>query len=134
MCHEQFREITTAHEILSKDASLLGNKSVFRSNPAILTTRNYHKFVEMSNDLWVVLVYENTKGSSYVDHVKAVWDEIGLKNKNIVKFGVIDVLSEEDLLHFLPYKFQYFPNVFTYNNGQCELFSKLDQISPASRS
>lgn len=125
--------MSTAYEILSKDANIVGNKSTFRSNPVILTTRNYNKLVEMSNDFWVVLVYENTKGNSYVDHIKGVWDETSMKNKNIVKFGVIDVLTQEDLLHFLPYKFQYFPNVFTYNNGQCELFSKLDQISPLSR-
>ncbi len=106
---------------------------MFRSNPVVLTTRNYHKLVEMSNYFWIILVYENTKGNSFVEHVKNVWDEVAVKNKNVVKFGVIDVLSQEDMLHFLPFKFLYFPNIFSYNHNNCELFSKIDQLSPSSR-
>lgn len=132
VCHEKFREITLAHEVLSKESNS-ENRSIFRSNPVVLTTRNYHKLVEMSNYFWIILVYENTKGNSFIEHVKNVWDEVAIKNKDVVKFGVIDVLSQEDLLHFMPYKFQYFPNIFSYNNNNCELFSKIDQISPSSR-
>jgi hypothetical protein len=133
ICQERFREITLAYEIISKEVTQEGGRSGFRSGPAILTTRNYHKLVEMSKSLWIILVYENTKGNSFVEHVKNVFDEVALKHKNVVRFGVIDVLTQDDLLHFLPFKFQYFPNVFAYESTHSELFMKIDQISPASK-
>ena len=87
----------------------------------------------MSNDFWIILVYENAKSNSFFEHVKGIWEEVSLKNKGIIKFGVIDILLEENLLHFLPYKFQYFPNIYTYNHNECELFSKIDSITPTSK-
>lgn len=131
MCQERFREITLAYEMISKEVSQ--GRNGFRSAPVILTTRNYHKLVEMSKHLWIILVYENTQGNSFVEHVKNVFDEVALKHKQVVKFGVIDVLSQEDLLHFLPFKFQYFPNIFSYESAHSELFSKIDNLSPSSK-
>ncbi len=63
-----------------------------------------------------------------------IFDEVHSKYRNLVKFGVIDVLHEENLLHFLPYKFQYFPNIFTYLHGEeSELFGNFDTFSVKSK-
>ena len=99
----------------------------------MLNINNYHKLVEESNDYWVILVFENTRGNNWIKHVIDVWDEVASKYKNIVKFGAIDILRHEKLLHFLPYKFQYFPNIFTYLHGEeSELFSNYDTFSVKS--
>jgi len=113
-------------KILNKE-----KKSIFRSNPVILTTKNYHKLVEESNDFWVILVYENAKNNQHFQYIAEVYDEVASKNSHIIKFGVIDVKEQEDLLHFLPYKFQYFPNIFSYlHNEDSELFENFETISP----
>ena len=111
-----------------------GKKSIFRSNPIYLTTKNYHKHVEESNDFWLILVYETTKNNQHLEYVAEVWDEIANKNAGIIKFGVIDVRDQENLLHYITFKFQYFPNIYTYlHNEDCELFHNIDSITPISK-
>ncbi len=134
-CHEKFNQIVKAYETLIDESKQGDNKSkgVFRSNTVHLTMNNYHKLVEESNDFWVILVYENTRGNQYTKHVIDVWDEVANKYKNLVKFGAIDVVRHDKLLHFLPYKFQFFPNIVTYLHGEdSELFSNFDTFSPKS--
>lgn len=137
LCHEKFRQITKAHEILVSEVSkgdVSGKKSIFRSNPVYLTTKNYHKLVEESNDFWLILVYEQTKYVQHMEYVAEVWDEVSTKNAGIIKFGVIDVRDQENLLHYIPFKFQYFPNIYTYlHNEDCELYGNIDSISPISK-
>lgn len=99
-----------------------------------MTAKNYHKLVTESNSFWVILVYENTRGDRFNQFVAEVFDEVHVKLGNSVKFGVIDVLQNENLLHFLPYKFQYFPNIFTYLHGEdSELFSNFDTFKVNSK-
>jgi hypothetical protein len=99
-----------------------------------LTPSNYHKLVEESNDFWVILVFENTRGNNFVKHVIDVWDEVATKYKSQVKFGAIDILRSESLLHFLPYKLKYFPNIFTYLHGEeSELYSNWDLFGVKSK-
>lgn len=79
------------------------------------------------------MVYENSKANSYLEHVANTFDEVSLKNNHIIKFGVIDIRDQADMIHFLPFKFQYFPNIYTYlHNEDPELYSNLDQITPIS--
>lgn len=138
-CHEKFREISKAHEILTDEAKKgdfdsQGSKGMFNSKPTILNERNYHHHVEESNDFWIILIYENTRGNQHNKYMAEVWDEVSSKYNNIVKFGVIDVLQNENLLHFLPYKFQYYPNIITYLHGEgSELFQNIDSYNVKSK-
>ena len=105
-------------------------KSIFNSNPTFLTVKNYHKLVEESNDYWIICVFEKTRTNGFNKHVADVFDEVHSKYKSLVRFGVIDVTNDDNLLHFLPYKFQYFPNIFTYLHGEeSELFGNFDNFS-----
>ena len=133
-CQEKFKLIAKSYEHLTEemargsDDSKMG-KSMFNSSPFYLTTKNYHRLVEQSNDFWVILVYEGQSGNNHNKYVAEVLDEVSVKYHNIVKFGVIDVLRHENLLHFLPFKFQYFPNIFTLLHGHSELFENFDLFS-----
>ncbi len=137
-CHEKFLQISKAHEILTDEAKKgefdsKGGKSIFSSQPVVLNVKNYHHFVEESTDFWVILVFENTRGNNYNKYIAEVWDEVSSRYKNIVKFGVIDVLQNENLVHFLPYKFQYYPNIITYLHGEgSELFNNIESYSVKS--
>lgn len=138
-CQEKFTQIARAYEILVDDSKRSGGaksgKSIFSSQPHLLTVNNYHHLVEESNDFWIIMVYENTRGNKYNQFFADVWDEVSSKYKHIVKFGVIDVLRDQNLLHFLPYKFQYFPNIFTYLHGEdSELYENIDNYNPKSKS
>ncbi len=128
-CQEKFLKISKAYEVLLEETEK-GGKSIFSSNPYHLNARNYHQLVEESNDFWVILIYENTRGNGYNKHVAGIWDEMTEKHGAIVKFGVIDVLTNENLLHFLPYKFQFYPNIITYLHGETsELFQNIESFS-----
>jgi len=138
-CHEKFMQISKAHEVLTDEAKKgeidsQGGKSIFNSKPLILNVKNYHHLVEESTDFWVILVFENTRGNQHNNYIAEVWSEVSNRYKNIIKFGVIDVLQNENLLHFLPYKFQYYPNIITYLHGEgSELFQNIDSYSVKSK-
>lgn len=138
-CHEKFLQISKAHEILSDEVKKgefdsKGGKSIFSSQPVMLTMKNYHHLVEESNDFWVILIFENTRGNQYNQYVAEVWDEVASRYKSIIKFGVIEVLHNENLLHFLPFKFQYYPNIMTYLHGEgSELFQNIESFSVKSK-
>jgi preprotein translocase subunit Sec63 len=138
-CQEKFTQISRAYEVLSDEAKKgeydnKGGKSIFKSQPVILTAKNYHQLVEESNDFWVICVYENTRGNKHNQYIADAWDEVASKYKNIVKFGIIDVLQNENLLHFLPFKFQYYPNIMTYLHGEgSELFQNIESYSVKSK-
>lgn len=130
-CNDKFKLIAKAAEVLtslSGDGSKIG-KSLFSSGPYYLTPSNYHDLVESSNDFWVICIYENQQGSKFNKYIADAYDEVHGKYKNIIKFGVIDVLKHPNLLHFVPFKFQYFPNIFTYLHGHSELMENLDIFS-----
>ena len=138
-CHDKFLQISKAHEILTDEAKKgeidsKGGKNIFGSKPVSLNMKNYHHLVEESNDFWVIVIYENTRGNQHNQYMAEVLDEVASRYKDIVKFGVIDVLHNENLLHFLPYKFQYYPNVITYLHGEgSELFQNIESYSVKSK-
>jgi preprotein translocase subunit Sec63 len=137
-CHEKFSQISKAYEILSDGAKkdeydTKGGKSNFKSSH-ILTVKNYHHLVEESNDYWVILVYENTRGNRFNQYISEVWEEVSSKYKHSVRFGVIDVLQGENILHFLPFKFKFYPNIFTYLHGEdSELLQNIDSFTVKSK-
>lgn len=129
-CAEKFKLIAKAEEVLrsSSDGNQSG-RSIFKSNPYYLTVNNFHKLVEESNDFWVIVIYEGQQGSQMNQYVADAWDEASEKYRSIIKFGVIDVLKQPNLLHYIPYKFQYFPNIFTLQHGDSELMENLDTFN-----
>jgi hypothetical protein len=139
MCKEKFNQITKAYEILSDDAKKgeyesKSSKSIFGSQPVSLTEKNYHHLVEESNDFWVIIVYENRKKDGYLQHVADIWDEVSSKYRNIIKFGAIDILKHDGLLHYLPYKFPIIPSIITHLHGEdYELFQNIDSLSVRSK-
>lgn len=134
-CVEKFKLISKAKEVVLSNLNNNSSneqrtsKGTFSSSPFYLTTNNYHKLVEESNDFWVICIYEDQKGSSYNKYVADAFDEVHLKYKNIIKFGIIDVLKNYNLIHFLPYKFQFYPNIITIKHGESELFENLDMFN-----
>lgn len=137
-CHEKFAQISKAYEVLSDEAKkgeydTRGGKSNFKSS-TVLTVNNYHHFVEESNDFWVILVFENTRGNRFNQYIMEVWEEVSSKYKHTVRFGVIDILQDENILHFLPFKFKFYPNVYTFLHGQdSELLQNIDSFTVKSK-
>ena len=125
-CKEKFLQITKAHESLIKnnENSSLKN-SLFTSHPIILTSKNYHKLVELSDDFWVILVFENRPSD-----VVSIFDEISNRFKSIIKFGVIDIIKEDELSTYLPFSFKYPPSIFTHLTGiDDEIYQNIDRIN-----
>jgi hypothetical protein len=63
--------------------------------------------------------------------IASVYNEINKQLKGTIKFGVIDVGREEQLLIFLPYKFPILPSIYTYDgrNGFNEIYQGIDHIN-----
>ena len=125
-CKEKFLQITKAHETLIKnnENSSLKN-SLFTSHPIILTSKNYHKLVELSDDFWVILVFENRPSD-----VVSIFDEISNRFKSIIKFGIIDIIKEDELRTYLPFSFKYPPSIFTHLTGiDDEIYQNIDRIN-----
>ena len=125
-CKEKFLQITKAHESLIKnnENSSLKN-SLFTSHPIILTSKNYHKLVELSDDFWIILVFENRPSD-----VVSIFDEISNRFKSIIKFGIIDIIKEDELRTYLPFSFKYPPSIFTHLTGiDDEIYQNIDRIN-----
>lgn len=126
-CAEKFKLIAKAEDMIKRQTGEQKTHK-FKSNPHFLTTKNYHKLVEESNDFWVICVYEGTE-SQMNQYVADAFDENNDKLKSIIQFGIIDVLQQPNLIHYIPYKFQYFPNIFTLQHGETELMAGMDRFS-----
>ncbi len=62
-----------------------------------------------------------------------MFDEAHKKFKGVVRFGVVEVLHHHNLIHYLPYKFQYYPNIISIQQGEdSELFPSLERFTVAS--
>ncbi len=126
-CAEKFKLIAKAEEYLrSQEGS---SASLFKPPSIYLNPNNYHKLVEESHEFWVIIVYEGQINNSHNNAVADAWNDVADKYKNIIKFGVIDVLRHHSLLHYLPYKFMFYPNIFTLHYGHSELLENLDYFS-----
>mmetsp|Transcript_23285 Transcript_23285/g.24228 ORF Transcript_23285/g.24228 Transcript_23285/m.24228 type:complete len:681 (-) Transcript_23285:87-2129(-) len=128
-CAEKFKLIAKAEEVLRAGLEGGSGASLFKSPSTYLTAHNYHKLVEESYDFWLIVIYEGQHGNNFNQYIADAWNEVSDRFKGIIKFGVIDVLKHPNLLHYIPYKFQYFPNIFTMQHGESELMENLDLFS-----
>jgi len=79
------------------------------------------------------MVYENIKSNSFNQKFADIFDEVHNKYKGFVKFGVVEVVANSNLLHYLPYKFQFFPNVISIQLDEgAEMFPNIDSFSVIS--
>ncbi len=130
-CKEKFIKITKAYEKLLDNKEISTKKnSLFTSNPILLSLRNYHKLVENSDDFWVILVYENKKSEQTFTDVIAIFDHVCSKFNSIIKFGVIDIIKENNLRTYLPFNFNEPPSIYTHLNGMNdEIYQNIERIS-----
>ena len=130
-CKEKFNQITEAYENIIKTFEEGDKRSIFENSPVILNANNYHRLVDSSNDFWLIFVYNSKKIDYFTQRIGSVYNEINKQLKGTIKFGVIDVSREEQLLIFLPYKFPILPSIYTYDgrNGFNEIYQGIDHIN-----
>ena len=132
-CKEKFIKITKAYEnLLKNNDNSIKKNTLFSSNPIILSLKNYHKLVENSDDFWVILVFENRKNDEISNDAIAIFDHVCSKFNSIIKFGVIDIIKENNLRTYLPFNFNDPPSIYTHLNGMNEeIYQNIERISVA---
>ena len=130
-CKEKFNQITDAYEHIIKTFEEGDKRSIFENSPIILNTNNYHRLVDSSQDFWLIFVYHGKQIDYMTQRIASVYNEINKQLKGTIKFGVIDLGREEQLLIFLPYKFPILPSIYTYDgrNGFNEIYQGIDHIN-----
>ena len=132
-CKEKFIKITKAYEnLLKNNDNSIKKNTLFSSNPILLSLKNYHKLVENSDDFWVILVFENRKNDEISNDAIAIFDHVCSKFNSIIKFGVIDIIKENNLRTYLPFNFNDPPSIYTHLNGMNEeIYQNIERISVA---
>ena len=130
-CKEKFNQITEAYEYIIKTFEEGDKRTIFENSPIILKSNNYHRLVDSSKDFWLIFVYNSKKIDYITQRIASVYNEINKQLKGTIKFGIIDVSREEQLLIFLPYKFPILPAIYTYDgrNGFNEIYQGIDHIN-----
>ena len=130
-CKEKFNQITDAYENIMKNFEEGDKRTIFQNSPNILNFNNYHRLVESSKDFWLIFVYNSRQIDYFTQRVVSVYNELNKQLKGTIKFGIIDVSKEEQLLVFLPYKFPLLPTIYSYDgrNEFCEIFQNIDNIN-----
>ena len=133
-CKEKFNQITEAYENIMKLFEEGDKRSIFENSPIILNMNNYQRLVESSKDFWLIFVYTSRHVDYFTHQTVDVYNEMNKQLKGTIKFGVIDVSREEQLLHFLPYKFPILPTLYTYDgrNELSEIYQNIDIINEIS--
>ena len=133
-CKEKFNQITEAYENIMKLFEEGDKRSIFENSPIILNLNNYQRLVESSKDFWLIFVYNSRLVDYFTHQTVGVYNEMNKQLKGTIKFGVIDVSREEQLLHFLPYKFPILPTLYTYDgrNELSEIYQNIDIINEIS--
>ena len=133
-CKEKFNQITEAYENIMKIFEEGDKRSIFENSPIILNLNNYQRLVESSKDFWLIFVYNSRLVDYFTHQTVGVYNEMNKQLKGTIKFGVIDVSREEQLLHFLPYKFPILPTLYTYDgrNELSEIYQNIDIINEIS--
>ena len=133
-CKEKFNQITDAYENIMKRFEEGDKRTIFQNSPNILNFNNYHRLVESSKDFWLIFVYNSRLVDYFTHQTVGVYNEMNKQLKGTIKFGVIDVSREEQLLHFLPYKFPILPTLYTYDgrNELSEIYQNIDIINEIS--
>ena len=109
-------------------------RSIFQNSPIVLNSNNYQRLVESSKDFWLIFVYNSRQIDYFTQMTVSVYNEMNKQLKGTIKFGIIDVSKEEQLLHFLPYKFPILPTIYTYDgrNEISEIYQNIDHINEIS--
>ena len=133
-CKEKFNQITEAYENIMKLFEEGDKRSIFENSPIILNMNNYQRLVESSKDFWLIFVYNSRLVDYFTHQTVGVYNEMNKQLEGTIKFGVIDVSREEQLLHFLPYKFPILPTLYTYDgrNELSEIYQNIDIINEIS--
>ena len=71
--------------------------------------------MEEGRNVWMVQVYDST--NQYSRYFSQFWEELAENYGDVIKFGRIDVWRQEDMLSYIPYRFQIFPALYTYDHG-----------------
>ena len=130
-CKEKFNQITEAYENIMKMFEEGDKRSIFENSPIVLNFNNYQRLVESSKDYWLIFVYNSRQIDYFTQRTVGVYNEMNKQLKGTIKFGIIDVSKEEQLLHFLPYKFPILPTIYTYDgrNEISEIYQNIDLIN-----
>ena len=133
-CKEKFNQITEAYENIMKMFEEGDKRSIFQNSPIVLNSNNYQRLVESSKDFWLIFVYNSRQIDYFTQMTVSVYNEMNKQLKGTIKFGIIDVSKEEQLLHFLPYKFPILPTIYTYDgrNEISEIYQNIDHINEIS--
>ena len=133
-CKEKFNQITEAYENIMKIFEEGDKRSIFENSPIVLNSNNYQRLVESSKDFWLIFVYKSRQIDYFTQRTVSVYNEMNKQLKGTIKFGIIDVSKEEQLLHFLPYKFPILPTIYTYDgrNEISEIYQNIDHINEIS--
>ena len=109
-------------------------RSIFENSPIVLNSNNYQRLVESSKDFWLIFVYKSRQIDYFTQRTVSVYNEMNKQLKGTIKFGIIDVSKEEQLLHFLPYKFPILPTIYAYDgrNEISEIYQNIDLINEIS--
>ena len=89
--------------------------SPIKSKTVSITASNYKRFVEESNDLWIIQVYEDGNPSCLA--FAEMWDEMAKQYGGIVKFGRVNAVSQIEVLRHLPFHVKFFPTVISLVPG-----------------
>ena len=133
-CKEKFNQITEAYENIMKILEEGDKRSIFENSPIVLNSNNYQRLVESSKDFWLIFVYKSRQIDYFTQRTVSVYNEMNKQLKGTIKFGIIDVSKEEQLLHFLPYKFPILPTIYAYDgrNEISEIYQNIDLINEIS--
>ena len=130
-CKEKFNQITEAYENIIKMFEKGDKRSIFENSPFVLNMNNYQRLVDSSNQFWLIFVYNSLHIDYYTQKVVSVFNELNKQLKGTLQFGTIDVRKEEQLLHFLPYKFPILPTIYSYDGrtGLNEIYQNIEHIN-----
>eukprot|EP00828_Plagiopyla_frontata_P031901 TRINITY_DN4169_c0_g1_i3.p1 TRINITY_DN4169_c0_g1~~TRINITY_DN4169_c0_g1_i3.p1 ORF type:complete len:727 (-),score=164.34 TRINITY_DN4169_c0_g1_i3:64-2244(-) len=121
-CTEKFQEITDAYEVLSNEEKRRsydessGAWAHIRSKAITLTSQNFERLVEDSNDVWIIEAYED--GDPHCERMADFWEELIQKLNNIgVQFGRINIETQKELVKRLPFHIVITPTIFSLAKG-----------------
>jgi hypothetical protein len=110
-CQKQFLAVQEAYEVLGNEEKrgaydeTNGVVNFIRSGTIELTTSNFSRLVQKSDDIWIIQVYENNSHSC--ERFGHFWEEaakrFGNKFLNKLKFGRVNYRSQKGLLKHLPF-------------------------------
>ena len=128
-CAEKFNLVTKAYETLSNPDTRKYYDSTnsildpLKSATHQLTLNNFHRLVEESSDVWIIMVYLDTDDLS--SQFTNFWDEVA-KDYPFIQFGRINFASQAKLVSMLPFRVEEIPFVLSFVPGADSEFFEFD--------